>query len=101
MKLSRSTFCTTLEKLNVKRIIFLGDSLMRQMVLSFWKIIHNSSHDIPFDLSDNVDYQIHSNQLVHKIQCPPAPFPGMSSFELIFIRNDSLMENTEYGKEVE
>jgi hypothetical protein len=76
--LTRNTFCSVLEQLQLSRIMFVGDSITQQMAESLWKLLDH--------VDDPNDEQLHAKQWMRNVTCRG----NGGGFQLSYYRNDHL-----------
>jgi len=79
---TKKGMCSVLSAMEIRRILFLGDSLSLQQALSLWMLLR-PSEDLPLQNQSGFRYII---------DCPN---PNGFNFTLQFIRNDELLETSE------
>ena len=80
-------FCSLLERGDIRRVFFLGDSLMLQQAQSLWKLL--DQEELP-----TVLHSLEPN-FKHTISCPDSHKKNRNAFtfDFQFIRNDKLIES--------
>ena len=88
--LTREKFCSTVTKLGLSRVMFLGDSLQGYQAESFWFLLESKripKKDAPAEHKGKYEYNY---GYTDKIDCGTESSPNM--IDISFVRNDRLLE---------
>jgi hypothetical protein len=93
--LTKDSLCRAVKTLGIKRIMFLGDSLTKEMAESFYMLFHRDGKHIPLtrpnvpDPNNPYYARVRNNDYTHILTCPGSnPY----YFDFSFLRNDIMAE---------